>query len=279
MLTRECLYYILSGDLQSANMLISTAIHIVSMFGGHISPDSEPSLSNSSRHVNRKLRTTLHVRGLFWVCYSLDVDLALWTGYPTKINTQNCDLTLPPRFEEAVRTFAVGGIRVLKDSEFTPLYASDLRLIPIKSRIYDALYSVNALRKSDADLLREIREIDYELEQWRLCLPPCIRPSLGSSKCKLSARDFNMRAIMINLQYHHAISLIHRATGRCEAWKIYKSGDMDGVSSSLALSVEASRSTLFFLKSAVNDIRDDHFWYERALANLRGTTLFTDKLC
>ncbi|KAH7632541.1 hypothetical protein B0T09DRAFT_75845 [Sordaria sp. MPI-SDFR-AT-0083] len=248
------------------------------------------------------------------------------------------------------------------DETSIPVLPGDLRLTLIKSKTCKLLYSASALRKSDAELLRDIRELDDELERWRMSVPERFRPALslprgsnspsrgrqGSERwsegngqqqevayCQghghagqgdgrereqgtsykpcgrclyclgahtrstasasrqqqrptghggkfydagMSAES--VRTILINLQYHHLVATIHQATGRCRAWQSRSTARMsgcrmledvenasrpgevlmEGVSSSLALSVEASRSTLIYLRSVTRALLGEAFW-------------------
>ncbi|KAK3954792.1 hypothetical protein QBC32DRAFT_74854 [Pseudoneurospora amorphoporcata] len=252
------------------------------------------------------------------------------------------------------------------DETSVPVLPGDLRLTLIKSKTCKLLYSASALRKSDAELLRDIRELDDELERWRLSMPEKYRPALSLPRTTLpggggggglgeegtcdekAAGSFNyhidgfhgsgrgqgqrheqgppqgqqahghghgygydddgsgsgngsasgstsggqrqrqkhhmsaesIRAIIISLQYHHLVATIHQATGRCRAWQgqsaarmsgcrvmedvenASRPGEilMEGVSSSLALSVEASRSTLIYLRSVTRALLGEAFW-------------------
>ncbi|GAD97591.1 conserved hypothetical protein [Paecilomyces variotii No. 5] len=141
-----------------------------------------------------------------------------------------------------------------------PLFPLDLRLSMIKSRAYDALYSVRALQKTDAELLRAIRELDADLERWRVSLPPRVRPTVSFSYEMPIDATMDMGVVMMRLDYHHCMATIHQATSRCKAWTGPEDCVMDGVGSSLALSVEASRSTVFYLQTAEHVLGDDCFW-------------------
>lgn len=339
-------------------------------------------------------RKRQHLRKLFWLCYSVDTDISLRTGQPPSIDDDHCDLSLPPGYLE-IQYLDRRELAALKERHFhcsshpfhsssgAPSYAAhsstsmntgytsdaqideswipvlpgDLRLTLIKSKTCKLLYSASALRKSDAELLRDIRELDDELERWRLSVPERYRPTLslprtssrgqesagwkgGSCHChvdQMPGRDQgqeppgpgsthgtspkhcgrclycaatcstasptspvfkqtstykergdkydaisaeSVRTILINLQYHHLVATIHQATGRCRAWQsrsaarlsgcrvledvdnVNRSGEvlMEGVSSSLALSVEASRSTLIYLRSVTRALLGEAFW-------------------
>lgn len=228
------------------------------MLGGHINPDSDPlksSIDDSSQH---RWRLMSQLRKLFWLCYSLDVNVVIWTGQPPSLNPQHCDLTLPLGYADMVHKHATSNIQLLNNDQ-NILYPSDLRLVLIMSRTYDALYSVNAMRKSDVELLKDIRELDEELEKWRLSLPVTIRPMLRFSESNCDTK-MSMQAIILNLQYYNTISNIHQAAGRCQSWRDRENSTMEGLSTSLALSIEASRSSLVYLHASAISVQDDHFW-------------------
>lgn len=195
------------------------------------------------------------LRNLFWVCYTIDKDVALRTGQPPTIADENCDLTLPPGYVDQAH-YDVENENAHFDQ---PVFPFDLRLSIIKSRAHSALYSVSSMKKSDADLLKSIRELDDELEEWRLSLPSNWRPTMSFSP-EASDPNISMHSVMLRLNYYLCMSIIHQASSRCKAWR-EGSGMMDGVSSSLALSVEASRSTLCYLEAAEHVLVDGVFWY------------------
>ena len=209
----------------------------------------------------RALKTQQHLRNLFWICYIIDKDVALRTGQPPAIADESCDLSLPPGYLD--RAFSDPE----KDDNLyeEPVFPFDLRLSIMKSRAYRELYSVSAYNKSDADLLKSIRELDDELEMWRLSIPPQSRPTISFSP-KNSDLNVSMHSVMLNLNYYLCMTIIHRASSRCKVW-MEGSGMTDGISSSLALSVAASRSTLHYIEAAEHVLIDGFFWYVPFLAH------------
>lgn len=227
------------------------------MVGAHTcNPEQPPQKCHDLRQ-----RMDYQLRNLFWVCYALDKELSLRTGQPPSINDDHCDLSLPPDYGKHLqvpfRTHYVSSESMIE----IPLLG-DFRLSKIKARAYTMLYSVGALRKSDAEVLKAIRELDNELETWRLSLPQKCRPTLSFSKgSPITEGDLDMQAVMLRLEYHHCMAIIHQASGRCVAWTNNHNGIMEGVSSSLALSVEACRSSLAYLQTAQHVLPADSFWY------------------
>ncbi|KAK4662447.1 hypothetical protein QC763_611640 [Podospora pseudopauciseta] len=246
------MYQLFAGRVQSSLICLSLACRIMFMLGAHTIANPWSSSSPASRAP--KL-----LRKLFWLTYNFDKELSLRTGQPPCIPDEHCDLSLPPNY--ALTQYLDRYMQVDHDDEtMIPSLPGDLRLTLIKSKTCQLLYSAEALRKTDAELLRNIRELDDELEKWRLSVPLKHRPALsisrhvGVNKALSEAHD-SVRTIVINFEYHYLVATIHRATGRCRAWgahgEVVPGEEMKGVSSSLALSVEASRSTLLYLRSAL----------------------------
>ncbi|KAL4980949.1 hypothetical protein BDW66DRAFT_156087 [Aspergillus desertorum] len=186
----------------------------------------------------------------FLLCYTLDKDLALRTGQAHALKDDDCALDIPPAYSEHLHS-------CLNHSPGTdidirgPIFPVDLRPSMIKSRAFAALYSHNGLRKSDAEVIRSIRELDEELECWRTSLPPHLRPQLSFTP--KHDKPKNTFLILTHMNYYSCVNLIRLASSRCNAWRLpFPHGGtlIHGLQSSLALSVEASRSLLLFLRDS-----------------------------
>ncbi|KAB8241972.1 hypothetical protein BDV35DRAFT_384451 [Aspergillus flavus] len=237
---------ILTGELQTATNYNSIASRFIIALGAHTMRDPcavpEPAVGGSRDKETRK-----HLRGLFWLCYALDKDFSLRTGQSHCLRDEDCDLQLPPGYTEklhsGMRYSSMGNARGL-------LFPIDLRLSMIKSQIYTALYSHRGLQKNDAEVIRSIRELDEELELWRMSMPSNLRPKLSFAKENSEdQRVDTMYLVLTHLNYYFCVNIIHLAGSRCEAWRLSSTpaGMMDGLRLSLTLSVEASRSLLLFL--------------------------------
>ncbi len=234
--------------MRVTNYLGAVAARQLFMLGANLNQSREAPV------CERSLKRHEQLRNLFWICYTLDKDTALRTGQPPVIADENCDLTLPEGYAD--RAFCDPD----KDDNplLGPVFPFDLRLSMIKSRTHSHLYSLSALNKSDAELLKSIRELDDELEEWRLSIPPQWRPTMSFSQ-ETSDPNMSMHSVMLRVNYYLCMSIIHQASSRCKSW-MQGSGMMDGVSSSLALSVEASRSTLCYLGAAEHVLVEGVFW-------------------
>ncbi|KKK22676.1 hypothetical protein AOCH_001134 [Aspergillus ochraceoroseus] len=247
---------LVAGNLQSADYYGSIAVRMIFMLGAHIYSD-QPSWHPKSSH-NPDSRVQTHLRNIFWLCYTLHQDVSLRTGQAQPFSEENCDLTLPPGYVDELYTSLAFHHHSAELPE-TPIFPMDLRLSIIKSRAYSALYSFRSRKKTDAEILQHIRELDDELERWRLSVPPQWRPTLSFSH-ETPDPNLSMHSVILRLNYHLCMTIIHQASSRCQSWRAGQAGIMDGVSSSLALSVEASRSTLLYLGTAEHVLADGAFW-------------------
>ncbi|KAL7935569.1 fungal-specific transcription factor domain-containing protein [Trichoderma chlorosporum] len=250
------LHETLCGHLQAASMYHAIACRTVCVLGGHT--NDPPQRSN----LTLQEREEHQIRLLFWLCYLFDKDIALRSGQPPIISDDFCNLTLP---QEYLRNrFTDQAFSAVSDSQ-TPFLPSDLRLSLLKSKAVNTLYSASALRKSDAELLRTIRELDEDLENWRASIPTEYAPALSIRQhVKLSDTlnlNTSMLHIELHLDYHYLLNMIHCASGRCVVdWSESGREMIFGLQSSLDLSVEASRSTLIYLSEAAPRLAGEAFW-------------------
>ncbi|KAJ4256930.1 hypothetical protein NW762_009026 [Fusarium torreyae] len=211
---------------------------------------------------------------LFWLCYIFDKDIALRTGQLPIISNEYCDLTLPdnymdcydylPKLDKDMNAFSFGA------DSLVPHMPGDPRLSILKDKTSRLLYSNQAAQTSDAEMLRIIRELDEELEAWRLSIPSAFRPALSIlNRPQISLLGMghlhSMRHITLQLEYHYLMTYIHGATARCHGPKREEDSQVRdwtiGIRSSMALSLEASRSTLVYLRTAVHSLAGEAFCY------------------
>lgn len=256
---QQVLYEGHCGHIQAACMYHAVACRSVFALGGHtLIPRSA-----TDRELSLQERYDCQLRMLFWLCYVVDKDIALRSGQPPIIGDDFCDLTLPDGYPEGV--FGARRDRYTPDDSARPWLPGDLRLTLLKSKAVKALYSPASLRKSEAELLRTIRELDDELESWRVSIPADFTPALSVRKdVKLTEdlnKSLNMLHIELHLDYHYLLNIIHCASGRCVVdWNNPDSDKSFGVQSSVELSVTASRSTVIYLSAAAHRLAGEAFW-------------------
>ncbi|KAL7967432.1 fungal-specific transcription factor domain-containing protein [Trichoderma sp. SZMC 28014] len=247
----------LCGRLPASSMYHAIACRTVYALGGHTLISDPP----DDRDLTIKELEERQIRLLFWLCYLFDKDIALRSGQPPIMSDEFCDLTLP---KDYLKNRFANNLDIPQNIQ-KPFLPNDLRLSILKSKAVRALYSVGSLRKSDAELLHTIRELDEELENWRASIPAEYAPTLSIRKDVKLAKDTSqltsMLHIELHLDYHYLLNIIHCASGRCVVdWNEDSQEMIFGLESSLDISVEASRSTLIYLSEAAPRLAGEAFW-------------------
>ncbi len=217
-------------------------------------------------------RQDYHIRKLFWLCYMLDKDVSLRCGHPPILTEDHCDLTPlhDPMYGYLPEAGSTANIDLLDCREPTWDLPRDPTLTRLKEKTCRTLYSPEAFRATDSQLIHRIRQLDEELESWRLSVPSEFRPKLSvPSDIQLPvssdmAMPMRIRQINLQLEYHNLLTVIHTTVRRCGADTPEADGiaeDLYGVvHSSIDLALEASRSTLEFLKACIPSIAEEAFW-------------------
>ncbi|CAI7645466.1 unnamed protein product [Penicillium pancosmium] len=250
-----CTLKLLSGDLSYADILLAIAVRLVFQLGGN--QFHSPNAALVTQNYNNAFEESAQVRTLFWVCYTLDKCLFLRTGRHPSIHDDDCDLTFPENYVEQT-----SGEFEREETTYscTLLFPCDLRLSMVVSIIYRDLYSIRGLQKSDSEILMAIRRLDHDLETWRMSIPS--HQWLHSfSSDTFSIRIVDTRSLMNRLEYHRCMGIIHQASSRCKSWNEDTSGISEGINSSLALAVEASRSSILYLNVAQSTLDEESIWW------------------
>ncbi|KIW18739.1 hypothetical protein PV08_03028 [Exophiala spinifera] len=244
------------GNVHAVDLMLSAVVRFLFMLGAHLYPGEEMD-SLPPEALSLEKRKALHLRDDFWICYVLDKEITFRTGRPPIINDSSCDLTFPKYYWKQ------------SDRNFKGVYRlpGDLRLSTIKSNAYERLYSPQALRKADAEILKDIRELDEMLENWRLSLPLERRPTLSAAQPPNKSTetngdgsfDFDISTFLLKLEYHHCMTTIHQASSRCTNW-VYNHRIDDGLSSSLDLALASSRAMLTYFSSVHDHLFPNIFW-------------------
>ncbi|KZL70896.1 fungal specific transcription factor [Colletotrichum tofieldiae] len=260
---------LLGGRWQEAESLLSIACRMVCTLGGHIY-EPKQAMCDEISLPDRKAR---HIRNLFWLCYISDKNLSLRTGQPPLLADVYCDLTLPENYlscytylrmlEECVHS---GDSRI---TNLTPHFWGDAQLGCLKEKIYRLLYSVHAMNDKDNQLLVHIRQLDDEIECWRLTVPVDFRPALSVSPETLIATSEmktpqRKRYFHLLLEYWYLMIFVHTTVRRYDAHAVIGDGSRDlhsVIHSSYDLSLEAGRSTLRCLRVFMNTLSGGDLWF------------------
>ncbi|KAI1740698.1 hypothetical protein F4680DRAFT_464986 [Xylaria scruposa] len=275
-------YYMLTGRTQSAALLHAIACRMVCALGGH----TYELIRHARSEFTWAERQGHHLRMLFWMCYILDKDMSLRSGQPPLLTEEYCDLTIPKTFANYSDTLQELGKTITIDWYHFHMQGNPV-LSRLKEKIHRLLFSPHAFKLSDRELILRIRQLDNDLESWRLSLPPEIRPKLSIPPIQtMSTREpyttLDIRRARLQLEYHHLVTAIHTTVRRCGADYQEHSDLPDDlhnvIHSSCDLSLEASRSTITFLESSTTALAEQDFGDIVFYATLSVVSLFIDIL-
>lgn len=236
----------LSEEEDFAADYLSVSVRFLFEMGAHISPSTAAT------------RTDVHLRNLFWLCYTVDKDsFLLRTKRVSFIDDRVCDLSLPPGYTTC---FLLN--QVLASNSDTPfesaLFPVDIRLSIIKSKIHRAFPSVGDRNGSVLQLLHGIRGLDEELESWRTSLPSTWGLTLLRD-AESQNEDPNIDMFMLRMNYYSCVTIIHQASDKLKELVPPCLNLQRCVSLSFTLSLEASRSALLTLRTAIHAQPADQF--------------------
>ena len=125
----------------------------------------------------------------------------------------------------------------------------------ISSRVYSRLYTVQAAKKSDGELLNTIGELDEELEAWKNRIPLEFRPE---HEPNVSDQELVLQIVNIHFAYYNCVMTIHRMSVHHGYWSNrlseYAINGLNArslnprVYSSALLCVQAARASINLLK-------------------------------
>jgi hypothetical protein len=206
---------------------------------------------------------------LFWLCYMLDKDISLCTGSPPLLTDVYCDLDLSDNYFDHYTYLPGLDTSFAGDDEthkyLTPHLPGDPRLSHLKEKVCQQLLSARASKDNDNQLLVNIRQLDNEIEHWRLSIPVDFRPALSVSKnTSPNASDdgipYIIHRMSLQLDYHYLMTVIHTTVRKCTIEASDEIPDLHRVvHSSFDLSLMASRSTLWCLRILVSTVGEDAF--------------------
>lgn len=219
--------------------------------------------------MSRAERENHHIRMLFWLCYMLDKEISLRTGNPPLLTDIYCDLAPPDNYLDYYTYLPrLGEFFEVYDKTYeylTPHLPGDLRLVHLKEKVCRQLFSARTLKDNDSTLLVHIRQLDDEIEHWRLSIPVSFRPALfisqnNSTNTPDESIPHTIRRMSLQLEYHHLVTVIHATVRKCTPEAADGVEDLHAVvHSSFDLALVASRSTLWCLRVLVSTIAEKAF--------------------
>ncbi|KAF4430995.1 hypothetical protein F53441_13914 [Fusarium austroafricanum] len=252
------------GQCREAAVSFNSACRMVCELGGHfpvsrlaILPQHIPTFDN---------QTKLHIRRLFWMLYCFDKDMSLRSDKPPLLTSDHCDVS---------------------DSDDQTLWFShprDTGLAKIKENASRLLCSPRAFKYTEGELLATVRQLDDDIEEWRLSVDPRHRPRLSIldlSSTLASTKSLQDSTYLINLQLDYLFTIINTHI------LVRKCGDLEEtlpdnlhsvVESSADLSIEASRSIFRILDTVVDFLKEDSLWILSHYAPMAAMPIFMNIL-
>lgn len=235
--------------MNSIEPMFNTSIRFIFILGGHL---------NLAAHSPPAL-FQIHCRSLFWIAYVMDNELCLRTCRPPAICTDYCDLTFPSAREIAIE-FCLSDLQIPSIQILPHLFPTDLRLASIQSRISKTLHSPRAASKSDAELLKTIRELDDAIDDWYKSLPLSYDISAFPAQGIMTREEALGCQIMLHIQHKYCIVAIHQMSTGCAAWIADPGSQALGIKLSLEVAANASRALLQKFLGAKALFQQGGFW-------------------
>lgn len=246
-------------DLLSVQALLGMAMFLCG------TPNPQPSFFLISAAIRQSHSIGLHKRGsafnlnsveaeqrkrVFWIGYMLDKDTCLRSGRPPAQDDDDMNVDLPSTDPPD----NIGNIP-LEGGGKVNLFRLMCEFAIISSKVYRRLYSVQASRQTDGELLNTIGELDKELEVWKDSIPMDFRPE---HEIKTSHAPLILHIVVLHFSYYNCLTTIHRMSVHHGYWTSrlseYAIQGLNArplnprVFSSAALCVAAARASIHLIK-------------------------------
>ena len=223
-----------------ASYLVNTAIRLSHALGLHRYPSSSEKQLDSVEAEQRNR--------VFWIAYRLDKITSLRMGCPMAQDDDDMNVDLPKEFPAD----NLGMVSLPDGNGQINLFRVMSELALIESKVYKRLFSVDATRQSEEEILYRIGDLDHELEEWRESLPPEFQPE---SDLDVSNTAVDHHIAFLSLAYFNCLNSIHRMSVPVDYWTSGVSRTPQGekpfnprVFSSGAICVDAARATIRLIK-------------------------------
>ncbi|KAK4669674.1 uncharacterized protein QC763_205020 [Podospora pseudopauciseta] len=226
---------------QPSSLIIATAIRLAHTIGLH---KKGTNFNLNPIEIEQRKR-------VFWIAYMLDKDLCLRSGRPPAQDDSDMNVELP----DADPADGIGNIPLADGKGKMNLFRVMCELSIVESRVYNRLYSTEATKQSDGELLNTIGELDQELENWKDRIPIDFRPE---HEIKASHTPLILHIVMLHFNYYNCLTTIHRMSIHHGYWTSRLSNyAIQGLNarplnprifSSAALCTSAARASISLLK-------------------------------
>ncbi|KAK4868599.1 hypothetical protein LT330_006801 [Penicillium expansum] len=137
----------------------------------------------------------------FWIAFIVDADICHKTGRPATQDTNDFNTMLPRELpHDGLGLIRLNGIEV----NYLHVYA---RFSFIQRDVYRRLYTATATRKSGQDLIKEVKDCEAALLDWKKCVPIELQPQPKFS----AGQDFFFQCILrLHFAYHCCYAQLHQ---------------------------------------------------------------------
>ena len=247
-------------DLLSVQALLGMSLFLQG------TPNPQPSFFLISAAIRQSHSIGLHKRGsafnlnpieaeqrkrVFWISYMLDKDTCLRSGRPPAQDDDDMNVELPS--EDPPDN--IGNIPLGDGKSKVNMFRLMCEFAVISSKVYRRLYSVQASKQTDGELLNTIGELDKELEVWKDSIPIDFRPE---HEIKTSHAPLILHIVVLHFSYYNCLTTIHRMSVHHGYWTSrlseYAIQGLNArplnprVFSSAALCVAAARASIHLIK-------------------------------
>ncbi|KAL6810243.1 fungal-specific transcription factor domain-containing protein [Trichoderma sp. SZMC 28015] len=195
------MFMMTSADTRTTLFFLSLAVRASQTAGLH--RETNPTISSGS--ATDEMR-----RYVFWISYTLDMELSSICGLPPLQADEDAQTELPT-LNVSSGQGCMNGIGELNDSV---VFRLRVQLTVINSRIRKSLYLTKSRHQSPSQLLIISKELDRVLEHWHSTIPIHLQPGFNEEKGRYR---LERPSVALQFVYYHCISMVHWAVIRDRA--------------------------------------------------------------
>ncbi|QQK43607.1 fungal-specific transcription factor domain-containing protein [Penicillium digitatum] len=211
---RNALNVVVELLMRAADILAVQGLLGLAMFF-HETPDPQPLFTFAAAAMRLAQSIGLHrshTYGLdhaeieernrtFWIAFIVDADICHKTGRPAAQDTNDFNTVLPTELpHDGLGLVQLDGIEV----NYLRAYA---RFSLLQRDIYCRLYTTTATQKSGQDLIKEVKDCEAALLDWKKCIPIELQPQ---PKFSAGQNFFYQCILRLHFAYHCCYAQLHQ---------------------------------------------------------------------
>lgn len=181
-------------------------------------PNPQPSFALIGAAIRSAQSIGLHKRGqgygfnpveieqrkrVFWVAYLVDKDVCLRSGRPPAQEFSDWNVELPSEDPED----GMGNVLLADGKTNFNIFRKMCEFAVISGDVFQNLYSVNASKQTDGELLNAVNTLDLQLEAWKESIPIELRPE---HEIQSANPAVIVNTAVLHFAYYNCVSTIHR---------------------------------------------------------------------